>query len=40
MALSTMASGDGLPYFSRISLCKDPALTPILIGTLCSHEPL
>ena len=30
-ALSTNASGHGSLYFSRISLSKDPALTPILI---------
>ena len=30
IALSTKASGQGSLYFSKISLSKDPALTPIL----------
>ena len=30
-ALSTKASGQGSLYFSRISLSKEPALTPTLI---------
>ena len=31
IALSTIASGHGSLYFSKIDLSKDPALTPILI---------
>src|SRR3990172_3294739 len=37
-ALSTRASGEGCPYFPRTFLDRDPAFTPIRIGTLPSLQ--